>query len=145
MGGELPRLDGATGDGDRVGTLSADAIETSFDRLVDDFQGAITDDVTAHRLKSYDFNAVIRVAEATDLELWCLFHGVSEVGTSGRGASADVEVLVPAALLDGFWDRQLALDILEGHVTYTGRVRRLLTVMPVIRAAALRRQNEAVR
>lgn len=145
MEGELPRLDGVTRDGDRMTGMPVDAIETHFDRLVHEFRGAITDEVTSHRLKSYDFNAVIRVAEAPHLELWCMFHGVSEIDTDSRGQKADVEVVIPAVLLESFWSRQLALDILEGRVSYTGRVRRLLTVMPVIRAAAMRAQKEVAR
>lgn len=116
-------------------------VEERFDQLLADLHTAIADPVVAHRLETFDFNAVIRVKEADHLEVWCLFHGTSEVAEAGNGAVADIVVTVPAVLLEDFWSRHLAMEILEGRATYTGRVRQLLTMMPVIRAAVLRSQS----
>lgn len=127
-----------------AGTLPMPVIEERFERLLTDLEVAIMDPVVAHRLETFDFNAVIRVKEAEHLEAWCLFHGTSEVDATGNGATADIEVTVPASLLGSFWTKHLAMEILEGRATYTGRVRQLLTMMPVIRAAVLRRQASEV-
>jgi hypothetical protein len=125
-------------------TVSQAVIEERFERLLTDLQVAIADPVVAHRLETFDFNAVIRVRESDHLEAWCLFHGAAEVDDTGHGAIADVEVTVPASLLEGFWTKHLAMEILEGRASYTGRVRQLLMMMPVIRAAVLRSQSAEV-
>lgn len=128
----------------REGMVPMPVIEERFERLLNDLQVAIADPVVAHRLETFDFNAVIRVEGAEHLEAWCLFHGTSEVEATGNGATADIEVTVPASLLEDFWTEHLAMEILEGRAGYTGRVRQLLTMMPVIRAAVLRGQASDV-
>jgi hypothetical protein len=142
MGEDVSRADGAqTAVTGAPTSVPMAEIEEHFDQLLADLQTATQDEVAAHRLKDFDFTAVIRVKEADHLEAWCLFTGSPEVRDSGSGATADIEVTIPASLLKDFWGRYLALEILEGRATYTGQVRRLLSMMPVIRAAVLRSQN----
>ncbi len=126
----------------RATRVSPTVIEMRFEHLVSELKAAIADPVVAQRLAMFDFNATIRVKEADHLEAWLLFHGVSEIGDTGGGAVADVEVTIPAAMLETFWSEHLALEILEGRATYTGCVRRLLTLMPVMRAGVLRRRRQ---
>jgi len=143
MGEDVARADGAqTAMAGVPAGVSAD-VEERFDALLADFQLAMQDDAVAHRLGRIGFNAVIRVREADHLELWCLFNGTAEVRDSGGGEQADIEVTVPAAHLDDFWARHLALEILDGTVTYKGKVRKLMQMMPVIRAAVERSQPSA--
>jgi hypothetical protein len=142
MGAEAGRADGARTmvDG-RLAGGSAAATEARFDRFVAELRAATQDEVAAHRLKDFDFVAVIRVREVDHLEAWCVFDGAPEVREEAAGAAADIEVTIPAELLEDFWSRHLALEILEGRATFTGPVRRLLAMMPVIRAAVLRGQT----
>ncbi len=141
MGEDVSRADGAptavTGGPEGVPAAVA---EEQFDQLLADLHTATSDDIARHRLQSFDFTAVIRVKEFDHLEAWLLFHGTPEVRDSGAGADADIEVTIPAALLENFWSSHLGLEILEGRASYTGPVRRLLSMMPVIRAAVLRSQ-----
>ncbi len=138
MGEDVFRADGAQTAVDGAPAGPAPDVEAAFDRVLADFGLAITDEIAAHRLARVGFNAVIRVKEAPDLELWCLFHDPPEVRDTSDGERADIEVQIPADLLPQFWTKHLALEILEGRVTYTGKVRKLLQMMPVIRAAVLR-------
>ncbi|MCW3017383.1 MAG: hypothetical protein JWO02_4475 [Solirubrobacterales bacterium] len=119
-------------------------IEDRFDQVFADFQTAVLDEIAAHRMGRIGFNAVMRIREADHLELWCLFNDTPEVRDSANGERADIEVVLPASLLEDFWAKHLALEILEGRVTYTGKVRKLLQMMPVIRAAVLRAQSTEV-
>ncbi|MCW2959273.1 MAG: hypothetical protein JWP18_2076 [Solirubrobacterales bacterium] len=138
MGEDVSRANGAQAALTGAPTGTTPDVEALFDRVLADFQSAIVDETAARRLGRIGFNAVIRVREARDLELWCLFHDPPEVRDVADGERADIEVEIPAALLEDFWTRHLALEILEGRVTYTGKVRKLLQMMPVIRAAVLR-------
>lgn len=123
-------------------TGSVAGIEERFDDLVQDFREAVTDPVAAHRLKSYDLSACITVEGAEHLELWCTLNGSSRIDTQGDGRPADLTVTIAPEVLDDFWDRHLALEILRKRATSTGQVRRLLTIMPVLRAAVRRRDEE---
>jgi hypothetical protein len=138
MGEDVSRANGAQAAMTGAPTGATPDVEALFDQVLADFQTAIVDETAARRLGRIGFNAVIRVREAHDLELWCLFHDPPEVRDAADGERADIEVEIPAALLEDFWSRHLALEILEGRVTYTGKVRKLLQMMPVIRAAVLR-------
>ncbi len=138
MGEDVSRADGAqTAMTGAPAGITPD-VEAAFDRVLDDFRLAIVDETAARRLARIGFNAVIRVREAPELELWCLFHDPPEVRDAAEGERADLEVEIPGAMLQDFWSHHLALEILEGRVSYTGKVRRLLQMMPVIRAAVLR-------
>jgi hypothetical protein len=138
MGEDVSRADGAQTATTGAPTGATPDVEAAFDRVLADFGLAIVDETAARRLSRIGFNAVIRVREAPELELWCLFHDPPEVRDVADGERADIEVEIPAALLHDFWSAHLALEILEGRVTYTGKVRKLLQMMPVIRAAVLR-------
>ncbi len=138
MGEDVSRADGAPAAISDAPPAAAPDVEAQFDQVLADFQLAIVDETAAARLGRIGFNAVIRVREARDLELWCLFHDPPEVRDVADGERADIEVEIPAALLKDFWSSHLALEILEGRVHYTGKVRKLLQMMPVIRAAVLR-------
>lgn len=123
--------------------MPAAAIEEQFDQIYTDLQRVAGDPRVIERLRPLGITAVIRVREADHLEAWCMFAGdYPEIRESG--SSPDIEVVIPAALLENFWDRHLALEILEGRVTYTGKVRKLLQVMPVIRAAVRRNESGEV-
>ncbi len=138
MGEDVSRADGAQAAVSDVPTGATPDVDARFDQILADFQMAIVDETAAARLGRIGFNAVIRVREARHLELWCLLHDPPEVRDVADGQRADIEVEIPAALLEDFWSHHLALEILEGRVSYTGKVRKLLQMMPVIRAAALR-------
>lgn len=138
------RADGAQTAVNSAPAGAAPDVEASFDRVLADFQSAIVDEIAAHRLGRVGFNAVIRVRESPDLELWCLFHDPPEVRDVADGERADAEVTIPASMLEDFWSHHLALEILEGTVTYTGKVRKLLQMMPVIRAAVERNKATEV-
>lgn len=142
MGEDVSRADGTQTavTGAPAGVPMA-LVEERFDQLLADLQTATLDEIASHRLKGFDFTAVIRVREADHLEAWCLFSGTPEVRESSSGASADIEVTIPASLLESFWSKHLGLEILEGRASYRGEVRRLLSMMPVIRAAVLRSQS----
>jgi hypothetical protein len=144
MGEDVSRADGAQTAMAGAPMVSAAVIEDRFDQVLADFQTAMLDETAARRLGRIGFTAVIRVREADHLELWCLFNDTAEVRDSGGGELADIEVVIPAALLEDFWSRHLALEMLEGRVTFTGKVRKLLQMMPVIRAAVLRSQSTEV-
>lgn len=135
MGEDVARADGAQTAMAGVPAGASADVEERFDALLADFQTAMEDDAVNHRLGRIGFNAVIRVKEADHLELWCLFNGTAEVRDSSGSEKADIEVTIPAEMLSTFWERHLALEILDGTVTYKGKVRKLMQMMPVIRAA----------
>jgi hypothetical protein len=138
MGEDVFHADGVQTALNGASTGATADLDASFDRVLADFQAAIVDEIAAHRLGRVGFNAVIRVRESRDLEVWCLFHDPPEVRDAADGERADLEVEIPASMLKDFWSHHLALEILEGTVTYTGKVRKLLQMMPVIRAAVER-------
>jgi hypothetical protein len=144
MGEDVSRADGAQTAMTGAPMVPASVIEDWFDRVLADFQTAMLDETAARRMERIGFTAVIRIREADHLEIWCLFNDTAEVRDSGGGEHADIELVIPAALLEDFWTRHLALEVLEGRVTFTGKVRKLLQMMPVIRAAVLRSHSTEV-
>lgn len=130
---------------DTVVAPTGAALETAFNQLVDDFRFAIGDPVVAHRLASLNVDAVLRAEGAEHLEVRCVLNGTPEVTRGGGHGKPDVEVTMPADVIHDFWERQLPMEILTGRVSYTGRVRRLLTIMPVIRAAVQRDDQAGAR
>lgn len=123
--------------------LSGEALARSFDGLVEDLRQATYDPRTAERLALVGTTCALRVAGHEQLEVWLRLDS-SPVEVDDRPGDADPEVTItiPPRLVDRFWDEELAMVILQGEATFTGPVRQVLQVYPVLRAAGRARRAE---
>ena len=120
----------------------AAALEAAFDELVEDLRHATLDERARERLAAVGCLCLIRVAEADHLEVWLHFDSEPiEVDDRPAGREPDIELIVPAARVATFWDRSLPMSVLRGEVGFTGPVRRLLQLFPVLRAQARARRG----
>jgi hypothetical protein len=118
------------------------ALEAAFDELVADLRYATADERARERLAAVGCLCLIRVAEAPHLEVW-LHFGSEPVEVDDRPSDDDpeIEVVLPAARVATIWDTSLPMAVLRGDVAFTGPVRRLLQLYPILRAQARARRG----
>lgn len=113
-----------------------DSLDAAFDALVADLQRATSDRRTAGRLALVKQTIVLEVQGSEHLQCTLRFDESPEVVEGASGGRADVTVKLTAEAVHGFWSSPLPMRIYDGEVTFEGRVRGLLAVMPVLKAAA---------
>lgn len=117
-------------------------LERAFDELVADLRHATADERARERLAAVGCLCLIRVDEAPHLEAWLHFDSEPiEVEDRPADNDPDIELIVAAARVAGFWDASLPMAVLRGEVGFSGPVRRLLQVFPILRAQARGRRG----
>lgn len=118
-------------------------LERAWDVLVDDLRQATYDSHVAERLRRVDALVVLRVRGHEHLECGIRFDADPiEVEDGAPSGTPGIVVELPADVVHGFWDKKLPLAILRGDVTYTGPVRRFLSVLPIFRTHAKSPQEQ---
>jgi ubiquinone biosynthesis protein UbiJ len=111
-------------------------LDASFERLVEELHRATEDRRAAARLVLVGLTAVITVQGAEHLACTLRFAGEQPEVLDGAAQGADVTLRLSPRVVDEFWDVSLPMVIKDGEVDFDGPVRRLLAVLPVLRAHA---------
>jgi hypothetical protein len=98
----------------------------------------LVDDELASALGEAGFRARIELINHPGGAVLVFDHVPPTVASSDDSADAEIVLWMRSSDLDVFWRREssLPMKILAGEVTFTGPVRKLLRVLPVLREAA---------
>ena len=123
--------------------MAAD-LEGAWDELVEDLRHATFDTRAAEQLMRVDANCVLRVRGHDHLEVTLHFDSKPpEVDTRPPAGQPEIVVEIPPEHVARFWERSLPLAIMRDGATYSGPVRRLLSVYPILRVKAAERRAPA--